>query len=179
MAIRITEKLTHLRAEKGWNRSETARQAKIPISTYQAYEKLNRKPKGEAAIKIARAFGVTLDYLLDDERVYPPGPLDRVAYGRTKKGAPQPQGPIDLSSLPEGFRTYFRTHPEKLQGLTQKDIEDLSSIRGYGGAPSDPEYWINRHIEENEALERCKQILTGPNRPLLLSLLEAIYKQAE
>lgn len=178
MTIQITEKLRHLRAEKGWNRSEVARQADLPISTYQAYEKLNRKPKGEAAIKIARAFGVTLDYLLDDERGYPPGPLDRISPARPKKVLPNSQA-LDLSTLPENFKSYFQSNPDKLNGLTQKDIDELASIRGYGGVPTDPEYWVNRHLEENQALERCKQALLGPNRQVLISLLEALSKQAQ
>lgn len=176
MVISITEKLRHLRAEKGWNRSETARQAELPISTYQAYEKLNRKPKGEAAIKIARAFGVTVDYLLDDNKGYPPGPLDRVSYAKPRKVTTEGGEAIDLSPLPEEFRKYFQANPEKLRGFSQKDIEDLSTIRGYGGAPTDPEYWVNRHIEENEAMEKCKRILVGPNRALLLSILDSIDK---
>lgn len=178
MAIKITEKLRHLRAEKGWNRSEVARQADLPISTYQAYEKLNRKPKGEAAIKIARVFGVTLDYLLDDERGYPPGPLDRVSYTRPKKAVLDAQA-LDLSALPENFKAYFQSNPDKLRGLTQKDIDELASIRGYGGEPTDPEYWVNRHLEENEALERCKQVLLGPNRQVLISLLDTLSRQSQ
>ncbi len=177
MAISITEKLRHLRAEKGWNRSETARQSEIPISTYQAYEKLNRKPKGEAAIKISRAFGVTVDYLLDDSKNYPPGPLDRVHYTKPRKVTLEEGGEaIDLSPLTEDFRRYFQGNPDKLRGFSQKDIEELSSVRGYGGSPTDPEYWVNRHVEESEALERCKHILIGPNRALLLSLLDSIDK---
>lgn len=176
MVISVTEKLRHLRAEKGWNRSEAARQSEIPISTYQAYEKLNRKPKGEAAIKIARAFGVTVDYLLDDGKGYPPGPLDRAVYTKPRKLTTQSGEPIDLSPLTEDFRRYFQSNPDKLQGFSQKDIEELSTIRGYGGSPADPEYWINRHIEENDALDKCRRILVGPNRALLLSLLDSIEK---
>ncbi len=176
MAITITEKLRHLRAEKGWNRSETARQSEIPISTYQAYEQLNRKPKGESALKISRAFGVTVDYLLDDSKGYPPGPLDRVHYSKPRKMMSDTGEAIDLASLTEDFRKYFQTNPEKLMGFTQKDVDELSSIRGYGGSPVDPEYWVNRHIEENDAVEKCKRILIGPNRPLLLSLLDSIDK---
>lgn len=177
MVIPISEKLMHLRAEKGWNRSETARKANIPISTYQAFEKLNRKPKGEAAMRLARAFGVTLDYLMDADRGYPPSPLDRAPSGHVKRTAPAVGEPVDLSTLPENFRNYLEAHPEKLQGITQKDVEELSSIRGYGGVPVDPAYWIDRHLEENEALEGCKQILLGPNRKLLLSILEVLYKE--
>lgn len=103
MTISITEKLRHLRAEKGWNRSETARQSEIPISTYQAYEKLNRKPKSEAAVKIAMAFGVTVGYLLDDTQGYPPGPLDRLPDTKSKNATSQDCEAIDLTSLTEDF----------------------------------------------------------------------------
>ncbi len=179
MAITISEKLMHLRAEKGWNRSEAARRANIPISTYQAFEKLNRKPKGESAMKLSRIFCVTLDYLMDDDRGYPPSPLDRIAPGHPKKAVRAAGEPLDLSILPENFRRHFEAQPEKLQGLTQKDVEELSTIRGYGGVPVDPAYWIDRHLEENEALERCRQTLLGPNRKLLLTLLEALYKEEQ
>ncbi|HHT9119087.1 MAG TPA: helix-turn-helix domain-containing protein [Candidatus Hypogeohydataceae bacterium YC41] len=167
----------HLRAEKGWNRSEAARRANIPISTYQAFEKLNRKPKGEAAMRLSRIFGVTLDYLMDDERGYPPGPLDRVSTGRPKGVEPTTVESVDLSMLPENFRNYLEARPEKLKGLTKKDLEELSTIRGYGGVPVDPAYWIDRHVEENEALERCKKILLGSNRKLLLAVLEVLSKE--
>jgi transcriptional regulator with XRE-family HTH domain len=177
MAIPIAEKLMHLRAEKGWNRSEAARRANIPISTYQAFEKLNRKPKGEAAMKLSRVFGVTVDYLMDDERGYPPGPLDRIAPGQQKRVASVTTEALDLSVLPENFRNYLEAHPEKLQGLIQRDLEELSTIRGYGGVPIDPAYWIDRHLEENEALERCKQTLLGSNRRLLLALLDVLSKE--
>jgi transcriptional regulator with XRE-family HTH domain len=178
MTISISEKLMHLRAEKGWNRSEAARRTNIPISTYQAFEKLNRKPKGEAAMKLAKIFGVTLDYLMDDERGYPPSPLDRVSPARPKRASTAASAEeLDLSILPENFRKYLETYPEKLVGLTQKDIEELSSIRGYGGVPVDPAYWIDRHLEENEAVERCKQILLGSNRKLILSILNVLSKE--
>lgn len=77
--MKIGTKLRLLRAEKGWTKSSAARAAKIPISSYRNYEKesLNRKLPGKSALALATAFGVSLEYLLDDSREYPPKPRDR------------------------------------------------------------------------------------------------------
>jgi len=77
--MKIGTKLRLLRAEKGWTKSSAARSAKIPISSYRNYEKesLNRKLPGKSALALANAFGVSLEYLLDDARDYPPRPRDR------------------------------------------------------------------------------------------------------
>ncbi|HHT9134780.1 MAG TPA: XRE family transcriptional regulator [Candidatus Avalokitesvara rifleensis] len=77
--MKIGTKLRLLRAEKGWTKSSAARAAKIPISSYRNYEKesLNRKLPGKSALALANAFGISLEYLLDDARDYPPRPRDR------------------------------------------------------------------------------------------------------
>lgn len=78
--MKVGKKLRLLRAEKGWTKSNAARAASIPISSYRNYEKesLNRKLPGKSALALAKAFGVSLEYLLDDSRDYPPGPRDRI-----------------------------------------------------------------------------------------------------
>lgn len=172
MVTNIKEKLMHLRAEKGWSRSETARQSKIPVTTYQSYEQFNRKPSGEYALAVARTLGVTVEYLLDDTKGYPPPRTDRLA----EKTRPYP-AKRDTSILIKSFQDYLTAHPEKLALLSQPDIEDLASIRGYGGEPLDPKYWVNKHIEENEILEKCKKILSGSQRDLLVSMINTLYNQ--
>ncbi len=74
--MKIGTKLRLLRAERGWTKSSAARAAKIPISSYRNYEKesLNRKLPGKCALALSRAFGVSIEYLLDDSREYPPNP---------------------------------------------------------------------------------------------------------
>ncbi|MFQ5862718.1 MAG: XRE family transcriptional regulator [Candidatus Brocadiales bacterium] len=78
--MRVGKKLRLLRAEKGWTKSTAARSASIPISSYRNYEKesLNRKLPGKSALALSKAFGVSLEYLLDDSRDYPPGSKDRI-----------------------------------------------------------------------------------------------------
>lgn len=174
MGTSIKEKLMHLRAEKGWSRSETARQANIPITTYQSYEQLNRKPSGEYALAVARALGITVEYLLDDKKGYPPTRVDRLS----EKAQPYP-ATLDTSILTKGFQDYFAAHPEKLALLLQTDIEELASIRGYGGEPLNPEHWINKHIEENEILEKCKKILSSSQRNLLINMINTLYNQTK
>lgn len=172
MGTSIKEKLMHLRAEKGWSRSETARQAKIPVTTYQSYEQFNRKPSGEYALAAARALGVTVEYLIDDTKGYPPTRADRI----TEVSGLYP-AKLDTSILPSNFHDYLTAHPEKLTLILQSDIEELASIRGYGGEPLDPEYWVDKHIEENEMLDKCKKILSSPQRDLLISMINTLYTQ--
>ncbi len=172
MGTNIKEKLMHLRAEKGWSRSETARQAKIPVTTYQSYEQFNRKPSGEYALAVSRALGVTVEYLIDGEKGYPPTRADRLV----EETRPYPTK-LDTSILPSNFQDYLTTYPEKLTLLSQLDIEELASIRGYGGEPLDPEYWVNKHIEENETLDKCKKILSGSQRDLLISMINTLFNQ--
>lgn len=82
--MKADKKLRHLRAEKGWTKSEVARVAGIPISSYRNYEKENLKElPGKAALSLARAYGVTVEYLLNDSKDFPPDPGDRI----TKEGA--------------------------------------------------------------------------------------------
>lgn len=82
--MKADKKLRHLRAEKGWTKSEVARVAGIPFSSYRNYEKENLKElPGKAALSLARAYGVTVEYLLNDSKDFPPDPGDRI----TKEGA--------------------------------------------------------------------------------------------
>ena len=76
--MEIKEKLTHLRAEKNWNRSETARQANIKRTTYETYEIYNRFPSSRNILAVAKALQVTAEYLLDTQKGYPPAGADRL-----------------------------------------------------------------------------------------------------
>lgn len=109
--MKIGTKLRLLRAERGWTKSSAARAAKIPISSYRNYEKesLNRKLPGKSALALSKAFGVSLEYLLDDSRDYPPKPRDRrllavqeaevetEAAGKKRNAVPQRQMSISKS----------------------------------------------------------------------------------
>ena len=145
MGIATKEKLKHLRGEKGWGRSETARQAKIPAATYQSYEQFNRKPSGEYALALAKALGVTVEYLLDEEKGYPPIRTDLLTEGTqscTEK--------LDISTLTSTFQVYLNKHPEKLEQLSPLDIKELASTCGDGGKLLDLERWLNKRLKEVE-----------------------------
>src|SRR3989338_1249060 len=82
--MKVGKKLRLLRAERGWSKSGAARAAGIPISSYRNYEREDlKKLAGEVALNLARAYGVTVEYLLNDGKDFPPDPGDRI----TKEGA--------------------------------------------------------------------------------------------
>jgi len=64
--MNMSERITYLRQKKGWSQSDLARNVKIGQSTLHGYESGARAAPGmsvEVAARLARAFGVTLDYL--------------------------------------------------------------------------------------------------------------------
>jgi len=66
MPVTFGEKLIHLRKQKGWSQTELAKKAMVPTPTLNALEHGTRSGTGVAvgtAQKLARALGVTLDYL--------------------------------------------------------------------------------------------------------------------
>lgn len=66
MAGTFGQKLIYLRKQKGWSQTQLAHTAKIPVPTLNALEHGTRSGEGVAvgtAQKLARALGVTLDYL--------------------------------------------------------------------------------------------------------------------
>ncbi|MDI6760807.1 MAG: XRE family transcriptional regulator [Candidatus Brocadiaceae bacterium] len=88
--MKADKKLRHLRAEKGWTKSEAARAGGIPISSYRNYEKENLKElPGKTAMSLARAYGVTVEYLLNDSKDFPPNPEDRMPKEGVAGGLPK------------------------------------------------------------------------------------------
>jgi len=60
------ERIVYLRKKKGWSQAELARQAAIGQSTLHGYESGTRAARGmsvDVAIRLARALGVSVDYL--------------------------------------------------------------------------------------------------------------------
>ncbi len=68
----FTEKLRELRRQRGLKQCELAEQSGITLNKVQRYEQEGQKPKGEDALALARALGVSTDYLLDDALPFPP-----------------------------------------------------------------------------------------------------------
>ena len=58
-----------MRKKKGWSQTELAKQVDASREAIWKYERDEAQPSVEAAKKIADAFGVTLDYLVDEDAV--------------------------------------------------------------------------------------------------------------
>jgi|SRR5690554_6909663 transcriptional regulator with XRE-family HTH domain len=63
---KIGDKITQLRKQKGWSQTELAKQISASREAIGKYERNEALPSVETAKKIANAFGVTLDFLVDD-----------------------------------------------------------------------------------------------------------------
>ncbi len=70
--MNFSEKLKALREREDLKQSELADRAGLGRNKIQRYEQANQKPKGDDALAIARALGVTADYVLDDSLPFPP-----------------------------------------------------------------------------------------------------------
>ena len=65
--VSIGEKLKLLRRERGWSQDEFAYHAQIDGRQVSRYENDRVMPSVEVAVKMARAYNVSLDYLLIDD----------------------------------------------------------------------------------------------------------------
>ena len=70
--MHFAEKVKALRAERGLKQSELAERAALGMSKLQRLEQASQTPKGSDALALARALGVSADYLLDDALPFPP-----------------------------------------------------------------------------------------------------------
>lgn len=59
------DNLRRLRESKGWSQAEAARQVGAPFRSYVNWELGLREPRMAALVRLAAAFGVTLDQLLE------------------------------------------------------------------------------------------------------------------
>lgn len=74
--MKLMDKLRLLRETRGWTKKDAAKRAGVAYTTYVEYEGKKRqcKPTIKHAQEIARAFGLSTDYLLDETKGYPPPP---------------------------------------------------------------------------------------------------------
>ncbi len=74
--MKLMDKLRLLRETRGWTKRDVARRAGVAYTTYAEYEGKKRqcKPTIKHAQAIAKAFGLSADYLLDETKGYPPPP---------------------------------------------------------------------------------------------------------
>jgi transcriptional regulator with XRE-family HTH domain len=80
----LGEKISRLRKEKKWSRKELAKMIGTSGPVLGRYERDETTPSVEVAKKLAEAFGVTLDYLVDEtgamEEVTDREILNRIKY---------------------------------------------------------------------------------------------------
>lgn len=67
------DRLLNLRTARDLTQQEVADALELKVNTYRNYENDDREPSSMTLLKIARFFGVTLDYLLD----FHPEPKDK------------------------------------------------------------------------------------------------------
>lgn len=70
--MRFAEKLKALRRQHGLRQRKLAETSGVTTNKIQRYEQANQMPKGDDALGLAQALGVTADYLLDDALPFPP-----------------------------------------------------------------------------------------------------------
>jgi transcriptional regulator with XRE-family HTH domain len=63
--VMFQENLRKLREKKGWTQTEAAQAAGVSFRSYQNWEIGGREPRLDALKKLAEAFGVTTDDLLE------------------------------------------------------------------------------------------------------------------
>ncbi len=59
------DNLRRLREAKGWTQADTARRANVPLRSYQNWEEGVREPRLDALVRLATAFGVDFNELLE------------------------------------------------------------------------------------------------------------------
>ena len=64
---RLSGRLKELRAIKGWSQEGTAKYAGITRSAYGSYEEGRAFPMLHVLAKLAKTFGVSIDYLMQRE----------------------------------------------------------------------------------------------------------------
>ena len=81
LIVSLGKKLKQLRQEKGWSQDEFAFHAEIDGRQVSRYENDKVTPSVEVVIKMARAFDVSLDFLLLDEAPRRPlqSPMSKLA----------------------------------------------------------------------------------------------------
>lgn len=63
------EQLTNLRNERGLTRVKLAEDLHIPMTTLRNYEQNTREPGHKFVVQVAQYFGVTTDYILENEKI--------------------------------------------------------------------------------------------------------------
>lgn len=78
--LNIGSKISFLRKEKGWSQGHLAKQIMASREIIGKYERNENLPSIEMALKMAKAFGVTVDFLLGESEYssYDQDTIDRI-----------------------------------------------------------------------------------------------------
>ena len=78
--LNIGSKISLLRKEKGWSQGDLAEQISASREIIGKYERNENSPSLEMALKMAKAFGVTVDFLLGEGEYssYDQDTIDRI-----------------------------------------------------------------------------------------------------
>ncbi|MDF2656365.1 MAG: hypothetical protein K0Q48_680 [Bacillota bacterium] len=104
----IGEKLKELREAKGFNKREAAEKLGMPYTTYNNYETDTRDVGSETLRKIARFYGVTIDFILEND-------VDGHGYYLDEEAAKIAQEIFDNPDLRILFDTTRKVKPEDLK----------------------------------------------------------------
>ena len=88
-------RLKELREERGWSMTKAAKYLGKPYTTYVNHEKEYREPNSEDLVSYAKAYNVSIDYLVGRTDIKKPA---------TKSDGGWSNGTIDLFSLTEDQR---------------------------------------------------------------------------
>jgi len=78
--LNIGSKISFLRKEKGWSQGDLAEQISASREIIGKYERNENSPSLEMALKMSKAFGVTVDFLLGEGEYssYDQATIDRI-----------------------------------------------------------------------------------------------------
>jgi transcriptional regulator with XRE-family HTH domain len=65
--MKIHEKIKMLRQQKGWSQTQLANKLDVHSQHISRYERGNSNPSAETLTKFAEVFGVSVDYLLNED----------------------------------------------------------------------------------------------------------------
>jgi len=118
----FAEKLTRLRKEHGWSQTKLGQQIGVHIAHISRLENDKSQPSVDLLQKIARAFGVSMDYLMDEEadEMAPVSIQDKSLVERIEL----------LEQLEEGDRQTVINVIDSM--LTKKKMLDLLTPHGAG-----------------------------------------------
>ena len=113
-ATELSKRLTKIREERGYKRTELAEMLGIPYRTITNYETGEREPGHPYIIKIAKLFNVTTDYILGLENET--GSLDQ--------DAPDSSEPVCRDELVNFLKSIGVENPK----ISRQDLKFLDAV---------------------------------------------------